>query len=44
MSNEIEKKEMQEAQEAYEDRLSMPPSFKKLTSEEMEELKEQGRI
>lgn len=37
---EIEK----EAYEAYEDRLSMPPCPVKLTEEEIEQLKKEGRI
>lgn len=41
MDNDKEKKE---AYEAYQDRLSMPPCFEKLTPEEIEELKKQGRI
>ena len=38
-----EKREAREAYEAYQDRLSMQPCFKKLTEEEIEELKKQGR-
>lgn len=33
-----------EANQAYKDRLSMPPSPRKLTQEEIAELKKQGRI
>ena len=41
----MEKAEMEkEAYEAYKDRLSMPPCPVKLTKEEIEQLKNEGRI
>lgn len=43
MSKKMNDKE-KEAYEAYKDRLSMPSKPRKLTDEEIEELKKQGRI
>jgi hypothetical protein len=44
LSDCINSEEDKQAYEDYQDRLSMSPSPRKLTEEEIEELKKQGRI